>query len=150
MLLKKLSCREQFVAIFLGQISHCDSLREIVDLIKFHSNQHYHLGIKKDIARSTLAKANETGDWHLIWCRTLPPLHHRRSSAHLLKLPLSPNSFADGYKLTSITFGSAVRFVKISLTPVAYREILFGHLKVLLEFMNGEFLRLREQNIYKF
>ena len=63
--IKKLSCREQFVAIFLGQISHCDSLREIVDLIKLHSNQHYHLGIKKDIARSTLAKANETRDWRI-------------------------------------------------------------------------------------
>lgn len=62
---KKLSCWEQFVAVFLGQISDFVSLREIVDAIKFHSNQHYHLGIKKDIARSTLAKANETRDWRI-------------------------------------------------------------------------------------
>lgn len=62
---KKLSCWEQFVAVFLGQISDLGSLREIVDAIKFHSNQQYHLGIKKDIARSTLAKANEKRDWRI-------------------------------------------------------------------------------------
>ena len=62
---KKLNCWEQFVSVFLGQISQSTSLREIVDLIKFHSNQQYHLGIRKDVARSTLAKANETRDWRI-------------------------------------------------------------------------------------
>ena len=62
---KKLSCWEQFVSVFLGQVTGADTLREIVDLIKFHSKQQYHLGIKKDIARSTLAKANETRDWRI-------------------------------------------------------------------------------------
>lgn len=62
---KKLSCWEQFVSVFLGQITGTSTLREIVDLIKFHSNQQYHLGIKKDIARSTLAKANEKRDWRI-------------------------------------------------------------------------------------
>lgn len=62
---KKLTCWEQFVAVFLGQISSSKSLREIVDMIKFHSNQQYHLGIKKDIARSTLALANKKRDWRV-------------------------------------------------------------------------------------
>ena len=62
---KKLSCWEQFVAIFLGQVSELNSLREIVSAIKFHSNQQYQLGIKKDVARSTLAKANEIRDWRM-------------------------------------------------------------------------------------
>ena len=62
---KKLNCWEQFVSIFLGQITQSSSLREIVDLIKFHSNQQYYLGIRKDVARSTLAKANETRDWRI-------------------------------------------------------------------------------------
>lgn len=62
---KKLNCWEQFVSVFLGQITQSTSLREIVDLIKFHSNQQYHLGIRKDVARSTLAKANETRDWRI-------------------------------------------------------------------------------------
>lgn len=62
---KKLNCWEQFVSVFLGQITQSTSLREIVDLIKFHSNQQYHLGIRKDVARSTLAKANETRNWRI-------------------------------------------------------------------------------------
>lgn len=62
---KKLTCWEQFVAVFLGQISNSKSLREIVDLIKFHTNQQYHLGIKKDVARSTLALANEKRSWQI-------------------------------------------------------------------------------------
>ena len=59
---KKLSCWEQFVSVFLGQITQSTSLREIVDLIKFHSNQQYHLGIRKDVARSTLAKVGRLGE----------------------------------------------------------------------------------------
>ena len=35
---KKLNCWEQFVSVFLGQITESETLREIVDLIKFHSN----------------------------------------------------------------------------------------------------------------
>ena len=62
---KKLNCWEQFVSVFLGQITQSTSLREIVDLIKFHPNQQYHLGIRKDVARSTLAKANETRNWRI-------------------------------------------------------------------------------------
>jgi hypothetical protein len=62
---KKLSCWEQFVSILLGQITNCSSLREIEGIIKYHSDQQYHLGIRKDAARSTLAKANETRDWHI-------------------------------------------------------------------------------------
>lgn len=64
---KKLSCWEQFIAILLGQITNCSSLREIESIIKYHSNQQYHLGIRKDIARSTLAKANETRDWRIYY-----------------------------------------------------------------------------------
>jgi putative transposase len=62
---KKLSCWEQFVAILLGQIGNCSSLREIENTIKFHSKEHYHLGLKKNICRSTLANANSTRDWRI-------------------------------------------------------------------------------------
>lgn len=62
---KKLSCWEQFVAILLGQIGNCSSLREIENTIKFHSKEQYHLGLKKNICRSTLANANSTRDWRI-------------------------------------------------------------------------------------
>lgn len=62
---KKFSCWEQFVAILLGQITNCSSLRDIVSFVNFQSNNHYHLGIRKDIARSTLSFANNNRDWHI-------------------------------------------------------------------------------------
>lgn len=62
---KTLSCWEQFIAILLGQITNSNSLRDIETLIKYHSNQQYHLGIRRDIARSTLAKANEKRCWKI-------------------------------------------------------------------------------------
>ena len=62
---KKLSCWEQFIAILLGQLSNCSSLREIETTVKFHANEHYHLGLKGNIARSTLANANEYRDWRI-------------------------------------------------------------------------------------
>lgn len=62
---KKMTCWEQFIAIFLGQIGNCSSLREIESTIKFHANEHYHLGLRGNVARSTLADANETRDWRI-------------------------------------------------------------------------------------
>ena len=62
---KKLRCWEQFIAILLGQLSNCSSLREIESTVKFHANEHYHLGLRGNIARSTLANANESRDWRI-------------------------------------------------------------------------------------
>jgi putative transposase len=62
---KKLTCWEQFIAILLGQIGNCSSLREIESVIKYHSAEQYHLGIKKNISRSTLSDANSTRDWRI-------------------------------------------------------------------------------------
>ena len=62
---KKLTCWEQFIAILLGQLSNCSSLREIEATVKFHANEHYHLGLRGNIARSTLANASEKRDWRI-------------------------------------------------------------------------------------
>ena len=62
---KRLHCWEQFVAILLGQLGNCSSLREIEATVQFHANEHYHLGLKGNIARSTLADANEHRDWRI-------------------------------------------------------------------------------------
>jgi len=62
---KKMTCWEQFIAVFLGQLGNCSSLREIESTIQFHSNEHYHLGLRGNIARSTLANANESRDWRI-------------------------------------------------------------------------------------
>ena len=62
---KKLSTWEHFVAILLGQYSNCESLRDIVETINFHSVEHYHLSLKQSICRSTLSDANRNRDWRI-------------------------------------------------------------------------------------
>lgn len=62
---KKLSTWEHFIAILLGQYSDCESLRDIVETINFHSVEHYHLSLKQSICRSTLSDANRNRDWRI-------------------------------------------------------------------------------------
>lgn len=62
---KYFNCWSQFVCIFIGQIGNFKSLREIVDAINFQPQNQYHLGIKKNISRTTLAEANEKRDWRI-------------------------------------------------------------------------------------
>ena len=60
-----MSTWEHFVAILLGQYSNCESLRDIVETINFHSVEHYHLSLKQSICRSTLSDANRNRDWRI-------------------------------------------------------------------------------------
>jgi len=64
---KKFSCREQFLALAFGQLSHRESLRDVVTCLSAQSSKAYHLGFKTLISRSTLAEANEKRDWHMYW-----------------------------------------------------------------------------------
>ncbi len=62
---KKMSCWEQFVSILLGQFGNCNSLRDIETVVKYHKNSQKHLGLRQDIARSTLSDANANRDWRI-------------------------------------------------------------------------------------
>ena len=62
---KYFNCWSQFVCIFMGQISNLKSIREIVDSVNFQPQNQYHLGIKKNISRTTFAKTNENRDWRI-------------------------------------------------------------------------------------
>lgn len=62
---KTFKCWYQFLCLCFGQLSHRESLRDIVICLNAHQNKLYHLGIKTTVARSTLAKANEIRDWRI-------------------------------------------------------------------------------------
>ena len=57
---------DQFLCMSFAQLTYRDSLRDIETCLRAHSNKLYHLGIRGNIARSTLADANEKRDWR-IW-----------------------------------------------------------------------------------
>jgi len=59
------SCWNQFLCMAFAQLSHRESLRDIEVTLNSHHPKLYHMGIKKRIARSTLADANEIRDWRI-------------------------------------------------------------------------------------
>ncbi len=57
--IKSFSCWNQLLIMMYGQLSGCESLRELICIITAHSPKSYHLGFGKSIiTRSNLSKAN--------------------------------------------------------------------------------------------
>jgi len=63
---RKLDCRDQFLALVFGQLTGLRSLRGIVLCLNAHSKLLYHLGFKtNNFVLSTLARANENRNWRI-------------------------------------------------------------------------------------
>ena len=62
---KTFSHLDQFLAMAFAQLTYRESLRDIETCLRAHQAKLYHLGIRGNIARSTLADANESRDWRI-------------------------------------------------------------------------------------
>ncbi len=62
---RELTCWNQFVQLFFGQLTSLNSLRSICLCLKAHKRKLYHLGIKQNVNQSTLSRANENRDWRI-------------------------------------------------------------------------------------
>jgi hypothetical protein len=62
---KHFSCWRQMLCMMFGQLSGRDSLRDLLVSLTAHKPKYYHLGLGKNISRSTLADANQTRDYRL-------------------------------------------------------------------------------------
>jgi hypothetical protein len=63
--IRKFSCFDQFLSMAFAQLTYRESLRDIeICLHAFHTKL-YHAGFRGNIARSTLADANEHRDWRI-------------------------------------------------------------------------------------
>jgi hypothetical protein len=62
---KHFDCWEQFLVMGFAQLSFRESLRDIECCLASVQNKLYHCGIKSEIARSTLARANEKRSWQI-------------------------------------------------------------------------------------
>ena len=63
--MRSFSCRDQFICLSFGQLTHRESLRDIVNCLQSQQSKHYQLGLRGKVARSTLADANEKRDWRI-------------------------------------------------------------------------------------
>lgn len=62
---RQLSCWHQFLSLSFGQLTHRESLRDLVNCLQAHQSKLYHLGLTKGVSRSTLADASEKRDWRI-------------------------------------------------------------------------------------
>ena len=63
--LRRFSCWDQWLCMAFAQLTHRESLRDLESCLRGVSAKLYHLGIRGDVSRSTLADANERRDWRV-------------------------------------------------------------------------------------
>jgi len=61
----QLSCLSQFYCLSFAQLTGRESLRDIVTCLRANRNKLYHMGIRGNVSRSTLADANTKRDWRI-------------------------------------------------------------------------------------
>ena len=62
---KSFSCLDQFLSMAFAQLTWRESLRDIEVCLRSMRSKLYHIGIRGNIARSTIANANENRDWRI-------------------------------------------------------------------------------------
>jgi len=62
---RRFSCLDQFLCMVFAQLTYRESLRDIETCLRAFQPKLYHAGIRANIARSTLADANERRDWRI-------------------------------------------------------------------------------------
>lgn len=62
---RELTCYNQFLHLLFGQITPCNSLRDICLCLEAHKGILYHLGFGKTVDSISLSRANERRDYHI-------------------------------------------------------------------------------------
>jgi len=62
---KSMTCADQFRVMAFAQLTYRESLRDIEVCLSAQSANLYHMGLRQEIKRSTLADANEARDWRI-------------------------------------------------------------------------------------
>jgi hypothetical protein len=64
---KSFSCLDQYLCMAFAQLTYRESLRDIEACLRAQATKCYHLGLRGNVARNTLANANAVRDWR-IYC----------------------------------------------------------------------------------
>ena len=62
---KSFSCLDQYLCMAFAQLTYRESLRDIEACLRAQKDKLYHMGIRGNVSRSTLADANEQRDWRI-------------------------------------------------------------------------------------
>jgi hypothetical protein len=59
------TCLDQFLCLAFAQLTYRESLRDIEACLRVAKPKLYHMGIRSNVSRNTLAHANENRDWRI-------------------------------------------------------------------------------------
>jgi len=59
------TCLDQFLCMAFAQLTYRESLRDIEACLRVAKPKLYHMGIRSNVSRNTLAHANENRDWRI-------------------------------------------------------------------------------------
>ncbi|PDV98332.1 IS4 family transposase [Candidatus Viridilinea mediisalina] len=59
------SCLDQFLCMAFAQLTYRESLRDIEACLRSQQGKLYHMGIRAQVSRNTLANANKVRDWRI-------------------------------------------------------------------------------------
>ncbi len=62
---RELTCHNQLLHLLFGQLSPCDSLRDICLCLVAHESSLYHMGFGNTVDHTTLSRANEKRDYRI-------------------------------------------------------------------------------------
>lgn len=62
---QRFSCLDQYLCMAFAQLTYRESLRDIEACLRAQNAKLYHMGIRGNVSRSTLADANERRDWRI-------------------------------------------------------------------------------------
>ena len=62
---RHLTSYNHLLHLIFGQLSACDSLRDICLCLKAHEKWLYHLGFRQTVNESSLSRAGESRDYHI-------------------------------------------------------------------------------------
>lgn len=63
--IKDFTCLDQYLCMAFAQLTYRESLRDIEACLRAQKNKLYHMGIRSNISRNTLANANKVRDWRI-------------------------------------------------------------------------------------
>jgi hypothetical protein len=109
----KFSHLDQFLCLAFAQLTYRESLRDIETCLRAHQAKLYHLGIRGNIAKSTLADANESRDWRIYQDFALSQIKVAREL-------YSQDSFAAELKKTAYALDTTTIDLCLSVFPWAH------------------------------
>ena len=93
---QRFSCLDQYLCMAFAQLTYRESLRDIETCLRAQRTKLYHMGIRGDVARNTLANANGVRDWriHADFAQALIGIARRLYAADDIGLDLDETVYA--------------------------------------------------------